>query len=112
MSATVHFVNKGVKYHLGDGRFDRSTDSDFLDTYPVVGEEWIQAFTVTADDADNLVACALAREVYGVRRIISRITGKTRRVYTRATIQRVHDKTRIISQRRKTCETHGLSGLF
>lgn len=62
LPATVHFVNKGVKYHLGDGRFDRSTDSDFLDTYPVVGEEWIQAFTVTADD----VIKVSIEEVWGI----------------------------------------------
>ncbi len=28
---------------------------------------------VTSDDADNLVICALARQVYGVRRVIARI---------------------------------------
>jgi hypothetical protein len=51
LSAKVYFVNKGVKYHIGDGHADRSLDSDFLDTYPVVGEEWIQAFTVSEPDA-------------------------------------------------------------
>lgn len=45
-----YFVNKGVKYHLGDNRAALSTDSAFLQTYPVVGQEWIQAFTVDRPD--------------------------------------------------------------
>lgn len=47
----VYYINKGVKYHIGDNRYDQSEDATFLDTYPVVGQEWIQAFTVDRDDA-------------------------------------------------------------
>lgn len=49
--AKVHYVNQGVKYHIGDDRANRSVDSEFLDAYPVVGQEWIQAFTVSSEDS-------------------------------------------------------------
>jgi hypothetical protein len=48
--AKVYYVNHGVKYHVGDNRYDRSEDSVFIDAYPVVGQEWIQAFTVSEPD--------------------------------------------------------------
>src|SRR5260370_22635877 len=48
--AKVYYVEKGVKYHIGDNKYSRSEDKEFLDTYPVVGKEWIQAFKVTEDD--------------------------------------------------------------
>ena len=48
--ARVYYVNRGVKYHIGDDRFSSSQDPDFVGAYPVVGEEWIQAFKVTQDD--------------------------------------------------------------
>jgi trk system potassium uptake protein TrkA len=50
----------------GDG-----TDPKTLEAVGIQRAQVLAA--VTADDADNLVVCALAREVYGVRRIISRI---------------------------------------
>ena len=50
LQAKVHFINRGVKYHIGDDRFNTSIDSTFLDAYPVVGQEWIQAFTVSEED--------------------------------------------------------------
>ena len=50
----------------GDG-----TDPKTLEAVGIQRAQVLAA--VTADDADNLVACALAREVYGVPRIISRI---------------------------------------
>jgi hypothetical protein len=48
--AKVYYVNQGVKYHIGDDRFARSTDEAFVGTYPVVGQQWIQAFTVDRPD--------------------------------------------------------------
>jgi hypothetical protein len=48
--AKVYYVNKGVMYHIGDNRFEKSEDAVFMDTYPVVGQEWIQAFTVDRPD--------------------------------------------------------------
>ncbi len=48
--AKEYFVNKGVKYHIGDNRAALSTDAAFMHTYPVVGQEWIQAFTVDRPD--------------------------------------------------------------
>lgn len=48
--AKVHFINKGVRYHIGDNRFALSEDSNFMDAYPVVGEQWVQAFTVSEPD--------------------------------------------------------------
>lgn len=62
LQAKVHFINQGVKYHIGDGQASASVDSDFLDTYPVVGEEWIQAFSVSEPD---VVKVSVA-EVWGV----------------------------------------------
>ena len=50
--AKVYYVNKGVLYHIGDARFARSSDPTFLGAYPVVGQEWVQAFTV--DRADKV----------------------------------------------------------
>lgn len=50
LPAEVYYANKGTKYHIGDGRFGRSVESEFLDAYPVVGEQWVQAFTVSAPD--------------------------------------------------------------
>jgi hypothetical protein len=48
--AKVYYVNQGVKYHIGDDRFNASLDSNFLDAYPVVGQQWIQGFTVSEPD--------------------------------------------------------------
>ena len=48
--AKVHYINKGVTYHIGDNRYSRSADKEFVGTYPVVGQEWIQAFQVSEDD--------------------------------------------------------------
>ncbi|MES2202560.1 MAG: hypothetical protein V4498_09940 [candidate division FCPU426 bacterium] len=50
LEAKVHFINRGVKYHIGDNRYDRSEDREFVDAYPVVGQEWIQAFRVSEAD--------------------------------------------------------------
>ncbi len=50
LSAKVHYINKGVKYHIGDNRYALSEDSEFIDAYPSVGQEWIQAFQVSQDD--------------------------------------------------------------
>jgi hypothetical protein len=48
--AKEYYINKGVKYHLGDNKFSQSEDAMLMDAYPVVGQEWIQAFTVDQDD--------------------------------------------------------------
>ena len=48
--AKVYYVNKGVKYHVGDNHYERSEDATFVGTYPVVGEEWIQPFRVSEGD--------------------------------------------------------------
>lgn len=48
--AKAYYINKGVKYHLGDNKFSRSEDAMLMDAYPTVGQEWIQAFTVDRDD--------------------------------------------------------------
>jgi hypothetical protein len=50
LQAKVYFIKKGIKYHIGDNRFDLSEDKDFLDAFPVVGQEWIQPFTVSEAD--------------------------------------------------------------
>jgi hypothetical protein len=50
LRARVYYVNKGVLYHIGDNHFASSTDAEFVGTYPVVGQEWIQAFTVDRPD--------------------------------------------------------------
>lgn len=50
LQAKVYFVNRGVKYHIGDNRYDLSEDKEFVETHPVVGQEWIQAFRVNASD--------------------------------------------------------------
>jgi hypothetical protein len=50
LQAKVYYVNKGVLYHIGDDRFAASTDAAFVGAYPVVGQEWIQAFTVDRSD--------------------------------------------------------------
>jgi len=49
--AKVYYVNQGVKYHIGDGKLAVSEDSEFLDSYPVVGPRWVQAFTVDRPDS-------------------------------------------------------------
>jgi hypothetical protein len=50
LGAKVYYINKGVLYHIGDGKYDSSADGDVVGTYPVVGQEWIQAFTVDRTD--------------------------------------------------------------
>lgn len=50
LQAKVYYVNRGVKYHIGDDRASRSADSEFLDSYPTVGTDWVQAFTVSQED--------------------------------------------------------------
>lgn len=45
-----YFVNKGVKYHVGDSRASRSVDAIFMETFPVVGKVWVQRFTVDQND--------------------------------------------------------------
>jgi hypothetical protein len=50
LQANVYYANKGTKYHIGDDRASASVDSDFLDTYPVVGAEWKVGFTVNKED--------------------------------------------------------------
>jgi hypothetical protein len=52
LPAKIYYASKGVKYHVGDNRYDQSEDATFVGTYPVVGEEWIQAFRV--DEADKV----------------------------------------------------------
>lgn len=49
-AAGVYYINKGVQYHIGDNRYDMSEDASFVGTYPVVGQEWIQAFKVDRPD--------------------------------------------------------------
>ena len=50
LQAKIYFVNRGVKYHIGDNHYEASEDREFVDTYPVVGQEWIQAFQVNEPD--------------------------------------------------------------
>jgi hypothetical protein len=50
LHAKIYFINKGVKYHIGDNHFATSEDSDFLGAFPVVGQEWLQGFTVSQAD--------------------------------------------------------------
>ena len=50
LQAKVYYVNQGVRYHIGDNIFDRSEDAMFVGAYPVVGTQWVQAFTVSARD--------------------------------------------------------------
>ncbi len=50
LEAKTYYINKGVKYHIGDNRYSRSEDSDFVGAYPVVGQEWIQAFQMDRPD--------------------------------------------------------------
>jgi hypothetical protein len=50
LQAKVYYVNRGVKYHIGDDKDSQSVDSTFLDAYPAVGLEWVQAFTVSQED--------------------------------------------------------------
>lgn len=54
LHAKTHFVNRGIFYHIGDNRYERSEDKEFVGTYPVVGQEWIQAFTVSEADTVKL----------------------------------------------------------
>ena len=49
-AAGVYYVNKGIKYHIGDNHYDSSEDSNFVGAYPVVGQEWIQAFKMDRRD--------------------------------------------------------------
>jgi hypothetical protein len=49
-AAKVYYINQGVKYHIGDDHYAKSTDPAFVGTYPVVGREWIQAFSVDRPD--------------------------------------------------------------
>lgn len=48
--AKIYYVNKGVRYHIGDDKYNSSNDSTFIDAYPVVGKQWIQPFQVTQED--------------------------------------------------------------
>jgi hypothetical protein len=50
LQAKIYFVNRGVKYHIGDNHYEASEDREFVGTYPVVGQEWIQAFRVSEVD--------------------------------------------------------------
>lgn len=50
VSARTYYVNQGVRYHIGDNRFATSTDKAFVGCYPVVGQQWIQAFRVNTQD--------------------------------------------------------------
>lgn len=50
LNARIHYVNRGVSYHIGDNRYERSEDKEFVGAYAVVGREWLQAFRVSAAD--------------------------------------------------------------
>lgn len=50
LNAKIYYVNKGIRYHLGDTHFQNSIDANFLGAYPVVGPQWVQAFTVNTRD--------------------------------------------------------------
>jgi len=52
LDAKVYFINRGIKYHLGDNHYEHSEDALFVGTYPLVGKQWLQAFTV--DRADHV----------------------------------------------------------
>lgn len=62
LPANQYYVNKGVKYHIGDSQASASVDSDFLDTFPVVGPEWKVGFTVNKEDSVKV----RIEEVWGV----------------------------------------------
>jgi hypothetical protein len=47
---TIHYLNRGVKYHLGNNEYSQSVDREFLDAYPTIGLAWAQPFAVSGDD--------------------------------------------------------------
>lgn len=47
---TIHYLNKGVKYHLGNNRYSGSVDKEFLNAYSTIGLAWAQPFSVSRDD--------------------------------------------------------------
>jgi hypothetical protein len=62
LPARVYFITKGVKYHIGDSRFSTSKDTELLETYPVVGTQWIQGFQVSQPDTVKVSI----RSIWGV----------------------------------------------
>lgn len=76
-AARVWYVNKGVPYHIGDGRFSRSEDALFMRTTNVVGPRWEQRFRVDRPDRVHV----RIEKIWGVDdcpycRIIISIDGK------------------------------------
>jgi hypothetical protein len=47
----THFLNKGTKYHVGNDNYSASVDKEFIEAYPVIGQAWAQAFSVSQDDS-------------------------------------------------------------
>ena len=47
--ATVHYVDKGTRYHLGDDRLATTRDKGVVATHPNIGTVWEQDFTASRD---------------------------------------------------------------
>jgi hypothetical protein len=67
---TVHFLNRGTKYHIGDNSYGGSVDKEFIDAYPVVGLAWAQPFTVSHDDVIEIVIEDLWGVDYGKNNVV------------------------------------------
>jgi len=52
---TVHYLNRGTRYHIGNDNYSNSVDREFIDAYPVVGQAWAQPFAVSHDDVIEIV---------------------------------------------------------
>jgi hypothetical protein len=46
----IHYLNRGVKYHIGDAYYTKSADFDTLQAYGVVGQGLVLPFRVSFDD--------------------------------------------------------------
>jgi hypothetical protein len=62
---TLHFLNQGTKYHIGNNAYSGSVDREFIDAYPVVGEAWAQPFTVSKNDIVEVIIQNLWGVDYG-----------------------------------------------
>ena len=62
---TVHYLNKGTKYHIGNNEYPGSVDKEFIDCYPIVGEAWAIPFTVSKDDQVEVIIQNLWGVDYG-----------------------------------------------
>ena len=51
----MHFLDRGVRYHLGDERLATTRDKAQVTVYPVVGTLWERDFTASRDDRVEVV---------------------------------------------------------